>query len=208
MYVLVYQDHVINGPRPWNYQSFENTLKEDLEIDYKLPVRYNQPDIIIVNDDTKIYPAAYVDQHYNTKIQRPVDGPWWDFTTGIALGSFTIGYKSLDQIKDELKATLKELRYNKEIAGTTTTIRNQTIKLNTSREVRNTLLQKYIVASITDTVNWKFGDTFITLNREELKTVISAIDVYVQSTFDWEFNLVAQIDSCTTPEQLDNIKLE
>lgn len=208
MYVLVHKGHVINGPKQWNYRSFENSIEEELGIVHKLPVRYSSSDIIVINEDTKIYPAAYVSQHYNTKIQKPVDGPWWDYSTGVALGSFTIGYKSAEEIKHELKSQLKELRYNKEVAGVALEFNNETIWLDTSRETRNTMVQKLTVLDNTQTVSWKFGNKFLTLNRANLSQIFSAIDTHVQSTFNWEAGLVSQIDACTTPEELDAINFD
>ena len=53
-YVLVNNNQVINGPRAWNYRSFESTLEEDLEIIIKLPMSKTDEEIIVIDENTKI----------------------------------------------------------------------------------------------------------------------------------------------------------
>lgn len=206
MYVLIYKSQVIDGPKKWNFRSLEKTLQEELNITYRLPVNFTEA--IIINNNTKILPATFIYQEYNSKIQKPVDGPWWDFSSGIAVGSYTIGYKRVDEVKSELKDKLKQIRYEKEIAGTTIIIDNKELKISTSRDARNVYLQKYSILDDDATINWKFDDCFINISKEQLKSILVAIDHHVQAVFDWENTMTAAIDSCNTVFELDAIVLE
>jgi hypothetical protein len=145
MYVIVHKNHVIDGPKKWSFRSFEETLREDLNITCRLPTNYTSKEAIVIDENTKIMFATFINQEFNGKIQKPVDGPWWDFSTGLAVGSYTIGYKHIDEVKTELKNRLKQLRYEKEIAGTDVELNGQTFRIDTSRDARNIYLQKYFL---------------------------------------------------------------
>jgi hypothetical protein len=53
-----------------------------------------------------------------------------------------------------------------------------------------------------DTVNWKFPETWLTLTKTDLSLAVQAGAQYIQSCFDWELNITEQIDLAETKEQL------
>lgn len=201
-YVLENNNYVLNGPRTWNYHSFESTLEEDLEIEYKLPMSKTDEEIITIDENTHIYPARYVYPSYNEKIEY-LHGPFWDFSTGTAIGTFEILPIAIEHIKSNLKQKVAANRYNKENAGTKITIQDTEVSIDTSRDNRNIFVQKYLLMSDTDTVQWKFPEGWKTLTKEQLGLVVSRGAAYIQEQFDWEVAKGIEIDSKETAEELD-----
>jgi hypothetical protein len=206
-YVLVHNGFVINGPRAWNYRSFESSLQEDCEIEYKLPMSKTDEEIIEIDENTKIYAAELVYPNYNAKIEYP-HGPFWDFSTGKAIGTFQVLPTPIELIKNTLKAKVAEIRWRKEIAGLITNVQDNDVFVDTAREVRDVFLQKYILMNENETVQWKFNSGWVTLTRTEVNTIATAVANHIQSQFDWEIAKHAEIDACSTAEELDAIVLE
>ena len=205
-YVLVNNNQVINGPRAWNYRSFESTLEEDLEIIIKLPMSKTDEEIIVIDENTKIYASELVYQNFNNKIEH-LHGPFWDFTSGKAIGTFQIVENSIVSIKNTLKALVAENRWRKEIAGTTATIQNMEVIVNTTRDGRDIFFQKYMLMGENDTVQWKFSKSWLTLTKLDIGIAVTAGATYIQSQFEWETTKISEIDACVTAQELDLIDL-
>jgi hypothetical protein len=205
-YVLANNNHVLNGPRAWNYRSFESTLEEDLEIEYKLPLTKTDEEIITIDENTHIYPARYEYPAYNQKTEY-LHGPFWDFSTGTAIGTFEILPIQIEFIKQSLKQKVAANRYIKENAGTKITIQDTEVSIDTSRDNRNIFVQKYLLMNDTDTIQWKFPETWLTLSKQELGLVVTAADAYIQAQFDWEVTKGIEIDSKTTAEELNLVDI-
>ena len=206
-YVLVHNGFVINGPREWNYRSFESSLEEECEIAYKLPMSKNDEEIIEIDANTKIYDAELVYPSYNSKIEYP-HGPFWDFSSGKAIGTFQVLPTPIDLIKNTLKARVAEIRWRKEIAGMITNVQGTDVFVDTSREMRDVFVQKYILINDNETVQWKFKSGWFTLTKTEINYIAVAIANHIQTQFDWEIAKNAEIDACTTAQELDAINLE
>lgn len=205
-YVLAHNNQVINGPRAWNYRSFESTLEEDLEIAFKLPMSKTDEDVIVIDENTKIYAAELVYQSYNSKIEY-LHGPFWDFTSGKAIGTFQIVANEIEAIKNTLKDRVTANRWRKEVAGTTATIQSTVVTVDTARGNRDIFVQKYLLMGENDTVQWKFPEGWLTLSKSELGTAVSAGAIHVQSQFEWEAAKLSEIDACTTAQALNVIEL-
>jgi hypothetical protein len=206
-YVLVHNGFVINGPRAWNYRSFESSLEEECEISYKLPMSKSDEEIITIDENTKIYAAELVYPNYNPKIEYP-HGPFWDFSSGKAIGTFQVLETPIDSIKNTLKAQVADIRWRKETSGKKITIQGTEVFISTSRDQRINYSQKYLLMAESDTVQWKFNEGWLTLSKTELGQIVSAIDSHVESAFTWEGNKNTQIDACTTAAELDALNLE
>jgi len=201
MYVLEHNNQVINGPRQWNYRSFESTLEEDLEIIQKLPLKKEDNSTIEIDSNTHIYRAELREPEYNPTFEY-LHGPFWDFLSGIAIGTYTVESYDVETIKGKLKSIITANRYIKEISGVKTTIQSTEVTIDTSRDGRNIFVQKYILMGDTDTVQWKFPEGWLTLTKSELGLVVATGAGYIQSQFDWEANKIAEIDACTTVDEL------
>jgi hypothetical protein len=206
IYILVNNDHVINGPRAWNYRSFESTLVEDLEIEFKLPMTYTSTEPIVIDENTKIVSCRLEYAAHNPKIEY-LHGPFWNFDEEVAIGTFQVMPTPVDVIKGALKQQVAGNRWIKEVSGTTAEIQGKTVTIDTSRDGRNIFVQKYLLMSDSDTVEWKFPEGWLVLSRAELGSVVNAGVAHVQNQFSWEAAKITEIDSCTTSTELDLVDL-
>lgn len=208
MYVLIHKDRVLVGPRDWNRPMFTTTL-DKLNIEYDLMPRKAPTDLpIVIDADTYITYARMEIPEHNAKIETYY-GPFWDLSDeNIALGTYRVKERSLDSIREILVREAADVRYNKEVAGTTVTIQDTTVTLDTSREGRNIFVQQYTLMGEADTVNWKFPEGWLTLTKAELGSAVTAATAHVQGAFDWEKAVVDQITAATTAAELDAIEIQ
>jgi len=208
MYVLIHNDRVLVGPRDWNRPMFTTTL-DKLNIEYDLLPRKAPTDLpIVLGAGTYITYARMEIPEHNEKTETYY-GPFWDFTdTNLALGTYRVKERSIEQIREILVREAADVRYQKEISGTTVTIQDTTVALDTSREGRNIFVQKYTLMGDSDTVNWKFLEGWLTLTKAELGSAVNAIETHVQGAFDWEKTIIDQITTATTAAELDAIEIQ
>lgn len=206
LYVLVDGQYVVNGPRAWNARSFQSTLSDDYEINYVFPMQKDDLEPIVINDTLRVLPASLTYPEYNPKIEY-CDGPYWTYDNDFAAGTFEVKDQPIDSVKSALKNIVSSNRYDKEIAGTTTTIQNLEVFIDTSRTNRNTYVNAYNLMADTDTLNWKFSEGWLLLTKEEMKSVVDVGANYINTQFEWEASKVQEIDSCTTLEELNAVDL-
>lgn len=207
MYVLINNNQVINGPRSWNYRSFESTLEDELEITQKLPMQKTDNDPIIINEETKILPATLIYQDFNSRIEH-LDGPFWDFSDTLATGTFVIKPNNIDAVKSDLIAQVAAIRYTKETAGIKLTVQNTEVTVDTARGNRDIFVQKYLLMGENDTVQWKFPECWLTLSRSDLGFIVSSATAFIQDQFSWEESKALEINACSTLEELNELILD
>ena len=207
MYVLINNNQVINGPRSWNYRSFESTLEDELEITYKLPMQKTDNDPIIINEETKILPATLVYKDFNSRIEY-LDGPFWEFSDTLATGTFIIKPNNIDAVKNDLISKIAAIRYTKETAGIKVTVQNTEVTIDTARGNRDIFVQKYLLMGESDTVQWKFPECWLTLTKSDLGFIVSSATVFIQDQFSWEESKALEINACSTLEELNELILD
>lgn len=195
---------VINGPRDWNWRSFENTLRDDLEIEYKLPLSKNDKAPIQINESVSIHWCELEYPEHNSKIEY-LHGPFWTVVDGIAMGTYQVIARDLGLVKADLKEKVAANRWRKEVAGTTATIQNIVVTVDTNRGDRDIFVQKYLLMSENETVEWKFPEGWLTLTKADLGIAVQAGATHVQAQFVWEAGKVQEIDLCTTAVELDAV---
>ena len=132
-------------------------------------------------------------------------GPFYNFYDNYADEYYKADDKPLEITKTELKQIISANRYKYETKGISANIQNTSITLSTAREDRGMYLQAY--QSGLDSVNWKFGNIFLSLTNTELKQIAETINSHIQSCFDWENSKTTEIDEKTTLEELDSVIL-
>lgn len=199
-------DLVHLGPMNWRPSFFKSCLRDDLEIDFSVPLSNDSYDCIVVSDTVKIIPIreAYTVGDYNSKIHQLV-GPYYNFYTDYAEMYHNVENKPVEVVKSELKQVIAANRYKYEIMGITVTIQNTPISVLTSRGDRDLYLQAYQMGK--DGISWKFEDQFLTVSNAELGQIVVAVTDHVQAAFDWEYSKQNEIDSKTTVAELDTVSL-
>lgn len=202
MFVIVYDNQVVLGPMRWNRYRFENFLVEEHEIAATLPQNNDPETMVTVDDSCAIYPVqGSPDPIFNPTIEM-LHGPFWDFNNGIATSSYQVQSMSVDAVKNMLIAQAADERYRREIAGTTIIIQDTSVSVGTDRDNRAVVNNTYLIMKDTDTVQWKFPETWLNLSRQDLATVVTGINTHVQEQFAWENLKVTEINACTTLEEL------
>lgn len=204
MYVLVHKERVLVGPRDWHRPMFEGAL-DKIKIKSLLPMRDPQELPFEIDEDTYITNASIVIPPHNERIET-YHGPYWNFEDKkLAVGTYGIKERTIGSIRELLKNQTTAERYRKEISGTTVEIHGITVTLDTSRNGRNIYVQKYIMMADDDTVNWKFPEAWVALNKTDLGLVVSTGAAHVQNAFDWEKSKFEEIDAAETAAELDTI---
>jgi hypothetical protein len=203
MYVLVYKDRVLVGPRDWNYGIFEDALGR-LGINMYLPRTPPDSFPFVINDETRITNSVLTMPNYNQKIER-THGPYWDTTVDPIQGTYGVATLDVEFIRPKLKDMVAAERYRKENLGIKITIQNTEVSINTSRGNRDIFIQKYFLMTENETVKWKFPECWLTLTKQDLGQIVSAGARYIQDCFDWEASKNNEIAIAQTPADLDSI---
>lgn len=206
-YVLVQNKQtILLGPINWRHRFIQTELN-DLEVDFTLsPTEPNA--YVKINDELEIYPVTGLEIPSHNSTHEQLDGPYWTFVDGVAAnGTYNIAGKPVDAIKNELKALTAAERYKKEIAGIKLTVQGVEVALATDRDTRNLYVQKLITMTDTDTVQWKFNENWLTLTKEDMTNICNAVNAHVQTQYDWEANIVNQINSAADSAALQTITI-
>jgi hypothetical protein len=206
MYVLIHKNRVVVGPMSWNSGMFNGAL-ERLKINHQLSRKEPQSFPIDIDENTKICRSEYQYPEYNRKTQY-AHGPFWDFSSDVAIGTFEVKETPVELIKSTLISQIAQVRYEKEISGTQVTIQNTEVSVTTNRGNRDVFVQKFVVMQDEETANWKFTETWLTLTKADVGVIVTAITQHVQNAFDWEKAKVEEINNCSTSEELDAVVLE
>lgn len=206
MYVVKYKDRVVLGIIPWNNKYIMDVMRvrhrENIDLPYLEPEASEFP--LQVNENIVIYPAEENRPQVMNPMVECYYGPTWEFLENKVIAHYEVRALSLDDAKSNYRARAAVLRYPKEIQGTKITIDGVEYDLETDRESRKKYIEKLMTIG-DQTVNWKFPQGWIVLNKQKLESIVSAIDQHVQSTFDEEFVLTTQVNNAQDVSELLSI---
>jgi hypothetical protein len=198
MYALVNGQELLLGPISFNYRMINSVLEEELEVDFRVKSSDYQSVPIIFTEDIKILPTRNDIPEYDPRFQG-VSQSSHTITDTEVVFYYSVGDKTLEQIKGERKAEVAPERWNKENTTATVTLYGKEITVSTSRENRLAIVSK--VVSDGGMHNYKFNDgEWVEISSADLVTILNAIDDVVQAAFDWEFAKLAEIDACEDGE--------
>ena len=200
MYAVVYKGRVIVGPMIWNRALYQGSLERE-GISVNLPRVAPDQWPYIINDDAKIMPVEEVRPEINPMVEYYY-GPLWTITETTAVANYEVHDSPIDSARNNFKQQAADQRWKKEIAGTKVTIQNHEVTIDTTRDGRNIFIQKLNTMGDNDTVTWKFPEGWLTINKLELSSIVTAAANYVQSCFDWEKSVNDQLDAAGTKAEL------
>ena len=203
MYVLTHKNRVLAGPMDWNRAIFDGNL-EKLKIMVTLPRVAPEELPLVIDADTVIYSVEFNEPEYNKKISY-LEGPYWTYENNRAIAGYLVKDQPIDSVRANLKLQAADVRWSKETAGTTLTIQDTAVTVDTARGSRDIFVQKYLLMTDSDVVTWKFPEAWLTLTKSDLGTVVAAGAAHVQSAFAWEKQISDEIDSADTLAALDAI---
>lgn len=97
--------------------------------------------------------------------------------------------------KDELKAYLAELRFNKEVGGMVSATYGYLLTDRDTRAIIAQTIQSLDLGIVQEPIVWKPPTGFVEVNRAALVGIATEVVAYVQMTFDKESEVSAKIDS-------------
>ena len=210
MYALIHNSQLILGPIQYNYRMINGEL-EELEIDARVTPRDYEKIPIRFDDLTFLVPVTEIIPEHDTRFQSVGNFTWeiiqeneiWP--SGVEM-TYPISNKTLEQIKEEYKKQLPDIRRQKETQIIDVTINDTIVQVSTAREERVSFVSKLV--SSPGPHNFKFeNNVWLQITTTELEYVISQIDAKVQEAFDWEYTKVQEIDACETGEDVYNVVL-
>lgn len=203
MYAVIYDNRVLVGPMNWNRGMFQGAL-ERKGIKYPLPRTAPDNLPMIIDEHAKIMQVEEIRPELNSLVEYYY-GPLWDITETKAIANYEVKDSPIESMRYNLKQVAAQERYKKEILGTTVTIQDHIVTIDTNRGARDIFVQKYLLMADNDTVNWKFPETWLTLTKSDLGLCVQAGAQYIQSCFDWELTITEQIDLAETKQELLDI---
>jgi len=201
MYALVDNQQLILGPISFNYRMFNDEL-EELELDFRVNSSSYLNVPITITESIKILPARYEDPSYDPRFEYLTNVSYQVINDEVIFAHDKVE-KSLEQIKEERKATVSEERKKLENTVIDITLNGEVISVSTSKENRLSYIAKLASTNSTETYNFKFAnDTWKQISSTDLNYVVNKIDQKVQEAFDWELSKKEEIDNCQTKEEV------
>jgi hypothetical protein len=201
-YIVKYKDRVVLGIIPWNNQYIMDVLRTryrvNIEIPFIEPAESSFP--LVVNDDVIIYPAEEDRQSSINPLIEFYYGPTWEFLDNKVIAHYEVRPLDLDSVKSNYKAKAAMLRYKKEVEGTLIILNETEFKLETNRDSRIKFSEKLV--SMSNNVNWKFEEGWVSLTKENMQSIIDTIETHVQAAFDEEYNLHVLIEQAQNVDEL------
>lgn len=208
MFVIVHNNSVIWGPKDWNKRGFEEVILEDCEVVCQLPTRNDGAIPITVDNDIVIlHVVALENPPLNQKTQR-YDGPFWNFYEDRAEMYYTVADLPVDVVKSFLIDNIASNRNKVENGSISITINTNTVSVSADRTARHVYTTTAMTMNDVDTVEWKFPEGWLTLQKTDVMKIITDINKHVSDCFVWENQKIAEINAATTLEELNAIELE
>ena len=200
MYAVIYDNRVLVGPMNWNRGIFQGAL-ERRGVQYSLPRTAPNNLPLTIDEHAKIMQVEEIRPELNALVEYYY-GPLWDVTGTKAIANYEVHDTPIESARYNLKQLAAQERYKKEILGATVTIQEQTVTIDTNRGDKDVFVQKYLLMAESDTVNWKFPETWLTLTKSDLGLCVTAANQYIQQCFDRELNISEQIDQSQNKQEL------
>ena len=186
---------------PWSQKYFIDVLKIRHKIIANIPGKEPNEMPFVINEHTKIH-CAMDNKPDADPMTHCVHGPFWDLSGDVAIANYEIRDLPIEIARNNFRTVLATERYKREVVGTKATVQGLEVSLDTSREGRNIFVQKLLLMSDSEIVNWKFPEGWLAINKQELGHIVQTGARHIQDSFDWERDMNNQIDACISLEEL------
>jgi hypothetical protein len=185
---------------------FKDYLDENNLDASALTRKYEGP---IITEQWKIIPVVdLVEPGYDDRFEQ-LSGPFLTINDDNITGFYNVVDQSISIAKSKLKTIVTDTRWRVETGKLTFTFADgETVQLFTSREDRVVYLDALLIMGDTDTVTFKFVDEkFRAVTKSELTQIVTTGSQHIKDCFRWEAEKHAEIDLCTTLDELKLINL-
>ena len=206
MYAIIHKNQVLVGPKERDKAFFTYSIDKIGITEFLLPISVPETFPIKVNEDTSIHKVTVVEDSFN-KMTQYLRGPLFEITPNEVIARYEVIDQEIEFARNNFKEQASLERRKKEESGTKVTLHDTAYAVSTTRVERDIFAINAALLNETDTINFKFKEGFVQLKKSDLLTISNAIRVHVQSAFDWEADIIAQIDSAQTAEELLAIEI-
>jgi hypothetical protein len=207
LYVIVHKGRVVLGPLAWAQKYYTDVLKIRHRVQANIPGQAPETLPYVIDEDTKIHLVEENKPNFDAMTEYHY-GPLWDLSNDVVIANYEVKQQEIEVSRNNFRNLAAFERYKKEITGVKVTIQDTEVTGDTSREGRNTFLQKLAVMGDEEVANWKFPEGWLALTKTNLNTVVQAGAAHIQAAFDWEKEINDQIDAAETAEELHAIEIE
>lgn len=204
-YALIDKNQIQVGPRDWHYGFFYQYLADN-QVDTSLLPLQEPTEPLQITKDIKVLPVEEPTTPAHNALTEQLAGPFLTITDTKVTGYYDVVDRPLDAAKNDLKAKVATMRYNKEVGGTKLTIQKQEVSVDTDRNGRNIWFQALMLLPEGSTQKFKFPEGWLDLTKADIGTIVAAIMKHVQDAFDWESSEVELIEVATTKEDVEGIQ--
>lgn len=219
MYVLLHNNQMKVGPRVWSHGMFMRYLDEVRLNHLSVPVTYESDEPLIISDvyDIKIFRVQLgTVEPINSKIEQQA-GPFYEWHSDHIVANYGKAPKPVDAVKYELKAKINERRIVLEKNGLSyqfpdsvgviqtrddTDIRNIQSVTTTSLILKSQNIDSPVISFRDE------GDVTHMLTPDQAIEMGLAVQSFIAGVYQWAWDAKANIDACTTLEELDAINLD
>lgn len=207
---LIHNGSLILGPIGFNIRMINSEL-EDLELLDRVSSSDFQNIPIHFSDGlTHIVPIEKIIPENDLKYHNVGNFSWEIISLNNTPDKLKITYdvinKTLEEVKNLRKNELAPIRKGKEDSIIKLNINNTEIFISTSKEERGVLLGKLL--SSNGICNYKFKNTWVRINKNNIQYIIDEVDKFIQNLFDWELKKIQEIDLCTTINEVYNVIID
>ena len=206
-YLLVQNKQIVHlGPINWRQRFIQTEINDlvdagELTIEYSVPA--TEQGYIDIGEGFEIFPVELTTPSVDYTYQH-LAGPVYTYDTNTATGTYTPYDLDIDSVKSNLKAIAAAERYRKQTLGTTATMAGSNFSVATDVNTINQFITLALSTGV-NTINYKSPNGFISVTGSDIQNIADQINTYVQTQFDWELNIINQIDSATDINTLKNI---
>jgi hypothetical protein len=206
---LIHKDSLLLGPMGFNVRMINSELR-DLELsDFITSQSYLDLPIHFSDGITHLVPIEEIIPQYDSRYQNTRNFIWEiskeNEVPVKVFFTYLIENRTLDEVKHNRKQEVPGIRKRKENTIITLKINGVDIKVSTSKEERISLSTK--LSSSSGPYNFKFLNTWLDINTEQLQYILNEIDKVVQSAFDWELSKILEIDSCNSIDEVYSVEI-
>ena len=208
-YLLVQnRQTVLLGPITWRQRFIQTEINDlvdagELSTVYSIPA--SEQGYIDIGEGFEIFPAELITPDYDPNYQS-LAGPFWTYENNFATGTYTVHSADIEIVKANLKQAGAAERYRRQNLGTTVTMAGVNFSVGTDV---NTINQYVSLAAATgdNTINYKAPTGFISVTGTDIQSVADQINTYIQAQFNWELDVITQIDAANSIEELQAIAI-
>lgn len=207
MYVIIdlKYNSVLVGPAEWDSSLFSAVLSDYLDSETYVLDSYREELPKIFGEEIYLYRCLVKEEKYNPFTQMLGTATWSiDEKTGMRVCDYKAVDKSILDVRSEARRLIANERWKKENTKIEVNLNGTDVIVSTDRELRKSLYHKLVVAE-EGYFNWKFKNTVMSINTEDLKFLIKKIDEHIQKSYEWESSLVDQIRASNNNMEIEQI---